>query len=140
MKTSLRALLLVFGIAALGHLARAADTLFITNPSGPDTISTGDVKAILLGNKTKWNTGGIVKLAVLDSGATHEAVIQEFTARSADQFEKFWKKQVFTGKGVAPDVFKTDAEMVDFVARTPGAFGYISPATATNGVKVLTVQ
>jgi len=140
MKLPLRPLLLSLGLALLGPLASAADAVFITNPAGPDSITTGDIKAFLLGTKTKWDGGGIVKLAVLDSGTTHEAVIQEYTSRSADQFGKYWKKQVFTGKGISPDTFKTDAEMIDFVARTPGAFGYVSPGTTTTGVKILSVQ
>lgn len=140
MKLPLRPFLLGLGFVLAASLGSAADALFITSPSGPDSVSASDIKAILLGNKTKWDSGGLVKLAVLDSGATHDAIIHEFTARSADQFGKYWKKQVFTGKGIAPDVFKSDAEMVDFVARTPGAFGYVAPSTSTTGVKILTVQ
>jgi ABC-type phosphate transport system substrate-binding protein len=138
MKSPIRSLLAVLAFALSTSLASAAT--FVTNPSGPDSLDRNDVKNILLGNKTKWDAGGLIKLAVLTEGATHDAVLQEFTARSADQFDKYWKKQVFTGKGVSPDAFKTDADLVAFVAKTPGAFGYISDGPTPAGVKVVTIK
>lgn len=141
MKTALRSFLVGILLAGFTILSSAADAVFITHPStSVDALTKDDVKNILLGNKTKWDAGGIIKLTVLTVGAAHEAVIQEYTARSADQFDKYWKKQVFTGKGSAPNAFQTDAELLAFVAKTPGAFGYIASSTAPTGVKVVTVQ
>lgn len=136
----LRSLLILIALGFSAAQISAADAVFVTNPSGPDSISSETVRNILLGNKTRWDSGGTIKLAVLSEGTTHESVIQEFTARSADQFNKYWKKQVFTGKGIAPDAFKTDEELIEFVARTPGAFGYVSPNANATGVKIMSVQ
>ena len=141
MKHSLRILFLfVLSLTCMAALASAEDFVLITHPSGPDTLSKDDVTSILLGNKTKWDSGGNIKLAILTEGPAHEAVVQTFTSRSADQFSKYWKKQVFTGKGSSPDAFNNDADMVAFVAKTPGSFGYIASGTATNGVKVIKIQ
>lgn len=128
-------------VIALGSVTRAADVAFITNPQGGDAaLSAGDLKAVLLGNKTKWNSGGLVKLAVLESGPLHEQVVQDNTQRSADQFDKFWKKLVFTGKGVPPATAADEAAMLDYVAKTPGALGYVSAGAVTDKVKVLEIQ
>ncbi len=128
---------------ALGFavFSRAEDAAFITHPQGGDaSLSTGDLKAVLLGNKTKWNSGGLIKLVVLESGPLHEQVIQDRTQRSADQFDKFWKKLVFTGKGVPPTQVADEAAMLAFVAKTPGALGYVSPAAVTAQVKVVEIH
>jgi ABC-type phosphate transport system substrate-binding protein len=139
MKFTYRFLLTWLAVSAAA--AFGADYKLITHPTtSASALSKEDVKNILLGNKTKWDGAGAIKLAVLAEGATHEAVIQEFTARTADQFDKYWKKQVFTGKGTAPDAFKTDAELVAHVAKTPGAFGYVSGSAKIDGVKVLAAQ
>ena len=140
MKTALHFLLAAILLVGSVSLASAAGGVFITNPTGPDALTKVDIKNILLGNKTKWDSGGLVKLAVLSQGPVHESIIQEYTARSADQFDTYWKKQVFTGKGSSPDSFKTDAELVAFVAKTPGAFGYIAGDAKSDGVKVVSVQ
>jgi hypothetical protein len=47
---------------------------------------------------------------------------------------------VFTGKGIPPKSFDTEAELVDFVKTTPGAVGYVSPRTDVTGVKILAVD
>lgn len=140
MRISLRSLLVALVFASGLALSAADDAVFVVNPAGPDSLSADAVKSILLGNKTKWDAGGIIKLAVLATGPAHEAVMQQYASRSADQFEKYWKKQVFTGKGVAPDMFKTDSDLLAFVAKTPGAFGYVSAGAETTGVKVIKIE
>src|SRR4051794_14344079 len=93
---------------AFAAAALAQEAAFIANPSVTEAeLGSDDVKAILLGNKTKWSSGNI-KLVVLAEGAVHDKVIQGYTQRSPDQFDKYWKKQVFTGKGIAPTVVKTE--------------------------------
>jgi ABC-type phosphate transport system substrate-binding protein len=116
----------------------AGDYLLIVNPDvAAISITREEAKSILLGGKFRWDTGANIQLAVLSGGATHEKAISELTARSADQFDKYWKKQVFSGKGVMPEIVADDAAMVAYVARTPGAFGYVSAGAATTGVKTL---
>ena len=140
MKTTRILSLTLVVLALAATVAAAADGIFITNPSGPDAVTREEIKSILLGNKTKWESGTLIHLAVLADGPVQEVIAQEYTARSADQFEKYWKKQVFTGKGSAPESLKSDADMIAYVAKTPGAFGYVSGASAATGVKVLTVK
>jgi ABC-type phosphate transport system substrate-binding protein len=121
--------------------ARAQDVAFIANTQGADAaLSADDVKAVLLGNKTKWDGGGLIKLAVLTNGSVHDAVMQTYAQRSADQFDKYWKKQVFTGKGVMPAQAADEAAIIDYIAKTPGAFGYVSSSAVTDRVKVLSIK
>jgi ABC-type phosphate transport system substrate-binding protein len=136
-----RFILILTLLCGLAAAARADDVAFIVNPQGADaSLSADNVKAILLGNKTKWDGGGLVKLAVLTSGAAHESVMQTYAQRSGDQFDKYWKKLVFSGKGVMPAQAADDAAMIDYVAKTPGAFGYVAAGSVTDRVKVLPVQ
>ncbi len=130
--------LLAFVLAAFAVHAHGQDAALIAHPSvGDATVSAEDVKGILLGTKTKWDGGGVIKLVVLSEGAVHDKVIKDYTQRTSDQFDKYWKKQVFTGKGIMPQVVKTDAEVLDYVAKTPGAFGYVAKENATAAVKLL---
>jgi ABC-type phosphate transport system substrate-binding protein len=120
---------------------RAADAVFIVNPDVKDTqLSVADIRSVLLGNKNKWDGAGVIKLAVLTAGPAHEHVMQVYAQRSADQFDKFWKKIVFTGKGSMPAQFADEASLVDYVAKTPGAIGYVSAGAVTPQVKALAVQ
>ena len=126
-----RLLLLVAVLCGLALGARAQDAVFITNPGSSETsLSVDDVKAILLGNKTKWGSGSVIKLVVLTEGAVNDKVVRDYTQRSADQFDKYWKKLVFTGKGMPPASAKTDGEVIDYVSKTPGSFGYVARGTS----------
>lgn len=136
-----RLILFLALFAGLAVSAQAADAVFIVNPQGADAeLSSDNLKSVLLGNKTKWDGGGLIKLAVLTAGPLHEKVILDNTQRSADQFDKYWKKLVFTGKGFMPMQAADEAALVDYVAKTPGALGYVSASAVTASVKVIPVK
>jgi ABC-type phosphate transport system substrate-binding protein len=131
----------LLAVAALALAAKGQDIVLVVNPAVTEaSVSNEDAKNILLGNKAKWESAGNIKVVLLSEGAVHEKAIQEFTQRTADQFDKFWKKQVFTGKGIMPAQVKTDADVIDYVAKNAGAFGYVAKASVTDKVKVLPVK
>lgn len=128
-------------LAGLAVSARADDAVFIVNSQGADaSITADDLKSVLLGNKTKWEGGGLIKLAVLTAGPLHDKVVQDNTQRSADQFDKYWKKLVFTGKGFMPMQAADEGALIEYVAKTPGALGYVSASAVTDRVKVISVK
>jgi ABC-type phosphate transport system substrate-binding protein len=136
-----RTILFTAILAGFTTCLRAADVSYVVNPQSTETsLSADDLKSILLGNKIKWDGGGVIKLAVLTAGPVHEQVMQERTQRSADQFDKYWKKLVFTGKGVLPTQAADDAAVIDYVAKTPGALGYVASTSVTAQVKVLAIK
>lgn len=136
----MKTFLLVLAFAAAVGLARAQDAAFVAHPGVADgAVSAADIKNILLGTKSNWKSGPL-RLIVQTEGPVHAKVIQQFTQRSPDQFDKYWKKQVFTGKGTMPATAKTDADVIAFVASTAGAFGYVAATSVTDTVKLLEVK
>ena len=135
-------LLVIFALAFLAvPISRAQDAAFVVNKDTKlAALSHEDAKNILLGNKVKFEDGAIIKLAVQSEGPVHEKVIRDFTQRSTDQFEKYWKKLVFTGKGLMPSQCKSDAEVIEYVAHTPGAFGYVAKVSVVPSVSVIDVN
>lgn len=137
--------LFILGLVSLSFLfpskLLAQESVLIASKDVPySVLPKEDVRNILLGYKTKWPNGQLIKVAILGGGDCYEATIHAFTSKSRDQYEKFWKKQVFTGNGVMPDFFKTDADVIGFVTNNPGAFGFVSPAADVSAVKVLKSQ
>jgi ABC-type phosphate transport system substrate-binding protein len=136
-----RILLFISLLAGSLCAARAQDAAFIVNPQSAEaSLSADTLKSVLLGNKIKWDGGGVIKLAVLKAGAVHEKVMQDYVQRNADQFDKYWKKLVFSGKGVMPMQAAEEAEIIEYVAKTPGALGYVSAAAVTDRVKVIPIK
>ncbi len=106
-------------------------------PAG--SLSKGDVEAIFLGKKAKIG-GTKVVLATLKGGDTHKTFLKAYVGKTTSQYRNYWKKLVFTGKAKAPKSFKSEKALAAFVAKTPGAIGYIAAGDAPAGTKAITVK
>jgi ABC-type phosphate transport system substrate-binding protein len=121
-------------------LAGDGDVVVIANPSVHETtLSKKDVGDIFLGKKTSWDDGSKIKFVVL-TGATHEIFLKSYVNKTEAQFNTFWKKQVFTGKGSPPKELDSNRAMVEFVAQTAGAIGYVSANADVSKVKTITIK
>ncbi|MBW1893436.1 MAG: substrate-binding domain-containing protein [Deltaproteobacteria bacterium] len=119
----------------------AGDVLIISNKSvSADSLTNDDVKKIFIGKKTRWDDNKKISFVLMDSNGVHKDFLREYVKRTPAQYRRFWKKQVFTGKGRRPISFKVEKDMIEYVANTSGAIGYISASAATDGVKVLSIN
>jgi ABC-type phosphate transport system substrate-binding protein len=138
MKKIIPFMLTFFGLV---QLIAAQDVIVITN-GGSTTLAKTDIEQLFLGKKTSWGTSKVV-IATLKTGTAHETFMKEYMGKQPDQYLMYWKQLVFTGRGTMPQAFTTDQELIAFVAKTPGAIGYISPAGKsgiTDQLKTVTVQ
>ena len=118
-----------------------AGPVLIGHPGIPaDSLPEGDVQKVFLGKTGTWSDGSRVVLSMVDRDDLSDAFFKAYVKKSPKQFTTFWKKAVFSGTGEMPSEFATEAELVAFVAATPGAVGYIDEATAHDGVKVIAIQ
>jgi len=72
----------------------------------------------------------------------HKLFLKQYVHKSPGRWKTYWKRMVFTGKGLSPKSANSEAELIDLVARTKGAIGYISTDglsndTEKNNVKIL---
>lgn len=133
--------LLSASLLLLGCLnAFCVEFTIVGNATAPDAISAEEFKNVLLGNRIRWASGDLIKLAVLEGGEAHDEIIRKYTARSSDQFQKYWKKLVFTGKGCAPMSCRDEKAMLAYLVETPGSVGYISGTEIPAGLKVVKVE
>ena len=131
----------IAGIFSVSHAADAKDdVVIIVNKNVADkSISKKDLKDIFLNKKSKWSNGKKVIPVTLKSGDIHKSFLKNYVSKTASQFSKYWKKLVFTGKAKAPKTFKNEKEMLAYVAKTPGAIGYVSSKTAKDSKVVNTI-
>lgn len=104
-----------------------------------DSISAGELKSVFLLQKRALQDGSIVTPVVQKSGATQELFLREYMDCDPEEIHTYYYGLVFTGKGVMPKELHSDAEVVEYVARTRGAIGYVSSAASSKGVKILAV-
>lgn len=132
---------LVFMALLTPSLLLAGEIVVIANKNVPESLLTKEeVKAIFLGEKTKWSNDNKVTFVVLKTEADQEKFMKDFVGKTPSQFNNFWKQQVFTGKGKIPQSFDDPKALADFVAKTDGAIAYISSDVPVDNVKKIDVK
>ena len=108
-----------------------------------DHISAAALKDIYIGRTTYWPDGQSVKLAVLDDQITDktDAALKEVSdLDSTSQFNTFWQRMVFSGRGQMPQKFGDTASLVAYVASTKGAIAIVLADADLKGVKKLEIK
>lgn len=110
--------------------------------NGVARIDKDDLARIYLGKKTLWSSGTRITPALADEGGPIGLqFLDDVIEKSLSQYRAYWKRLLFSGGGVPPRSFRSSAEVVEFVARQPGAIGVVEASAGTDEkVKVLAVE
>jgi TonB family protein len=120
--------------------ASAGEVKLIANSNvKADMVSADDLKRLFLEEKSSLPDGTHVEPVLERGGRVHEAFLQEYLGKTAEDLQTYYRALVFTGRGSMPKQLNSDADVVAYVAKTKGAIGYVGAATGTEGVKTLAV-
>ena len=118
-----------------------AQTIIIVNPSVKATdVSKGDLKDVFTGAASSLKDGSHVTPVLLKEGPAHEEFLTAYVGKNDTAFRAGWRSLVFSGQASMPKSLESEAAMVDYVAHTPGAIGYVAKSSPHEGVKVLAVK
>lgn len=133
-------LMAAFGAAWSPLPAHAVDV--IAHPSvSISRLSLVNAKAIFSMRQTRWPDGRRAWVFVLpDAHPVHSAFSKEILNLYPYQLRQTWDRQVYSGTGQAPMEVATEQEMINRVASTPGAIGYVRKADPHDPVRVITVE
>lgn len=104
------------------------------------SLTKNELQAIFLGEKTRWDDGKPIRIVVLEGGPVHHAFLQSVLGKTPSQFETYWKKLVFTGKGAAPRAYADMAEVVDYISTHPGSIGYVAGDQPVGSLKKISIR
>ena len=134
-----RWLVLLLGFLSCWSAASAQDVVLVANKSVQiSAIRAADLRAIFTGEKTRFADGSHAVPVTLKGGAVHEVFLKNYVGESPDEFRAQWRKAVFTGQGAMPKTFDSETAVIEYVAATPGALGYVSRISPQDNVKRLT--
>ncbi len=132
-----RPFILLLGVIGCRTVAKAQDVILVANPNLQiSSLSNADVRSIFLGTKTRLADGSHAMPVILKGGPAHEVFLRSHLGLSSEEFRAQWRKAVFTGQGSMPRTFNTEAALIEFVATTPGAVGYVSRVSPKDEDKV----
>jgi hypothetical protein len=126
--------------ASLGSwsAARAQDVVLVANKGVRiSEITAADLRAIFMGTKTRFSDGSHAVPVMLKGGAAHEVFLKHYVGGGPEEFRSQWRKLVFAGQGAMPKAFDSESALLEYVAATPGALGYVSRISPQDNVKLL---
>ncbi len=133
-----RWLMLLLTFIACWSAACAQDVVLVANKEVQiSEIKDADLRAIFMGNKTRFSDGSHAVPVILKGGPIHEVFLQNHLGESPADFQAQWRKAVFTGQGAMPRAFDSESALIEYVAATPGAIGYVSRISPQDPVKRL---
>jgi TonB family protein len=141
MKTN-RVLPLVIAIIVFSTVyVLAGDVKLIANRSiGVDSLTAVELREVFLQERKSLSDGSRVEPVLAKQGAAHEIFLRRYLGKSDDALRNYYRTMVFTGTGAMPKTLPSDREIVSYVAKTPGAIGYVGSETPTEGVKILMIS
>jgi hypothetical protein len=133
-----RFLILLLGLLGAWSAAGAQDVVLVANKGVRiSEITYADLRAIFMGTRTRFADGTHAVPVTLKGGPVHEVFLRNHVGEGPEEFRSEWRKVVFTGQGAMPKAFDSESALLEYVAATPGAVGYVSRISSRDGVKVL---
>lgn len=133
--------ILMLAAGALCGARVQAQVVVIANPGVKAAeVTKGDLRDLFTGAATSLKGAGEAVPVLLKQGAAHDEFLSAYVGKNDTAFKASWRSLVFSGQATMPKSLDSEAAMVDYVAHTAGAIGYVAKATPHEGVKVLTVR
>lgn len=111
----------LMAVSLVLHMFQRPDVVVVAHPQARVTMS--DVRETYVGEK-EFN--GQTRLIPVDNTALQPTFIERVLTMNARRYETLWIKKAFRDARVPPTRLRTDADVLAFIARTPGAVGYVS--------------
>jgi len=104
------------------------DVAIIQNKTGFTNGTLKDVQAVFRGKYSQWPITNEITIIVLPSSKCPSAntTASVIYKSSVKEMQKYWLSLVFQGRANPPVFLDSDAEIITYVLKTPGAIGIIS--------------
>jgi len=107
----------------------------------PNALSLAAARSIFGMRQVKWPDGTPIRVFVLpDPHPTHGALCKERLNLFPYQLRQSRDRLVYSGIAQAPSEVFSEEELMNRVAATPGAIGYVRKARANDPVKILRID
>ena len=104
-------------------------------------LSRNEARLLVTLRVITWPDGTPLRVFVLpDNEPLHQEFARSVLGVYAFQLRRAWDRQLFSGTGQAPEVVDNESEMLERVATTPGAIGYVSEIPAGASVQLVEVK
>lgn len=115
-----------------------AEVSVIVNKGNTDVINTKLIKRIYLGKVKSFPSGTKVNVLTLKDDVSATTVFRKSALKKSNsQFQSYWSKLAFTGKGTPPKKMANKDDMINAIKSDVTAIGFVDSAAVTTDVKVV---
>ncbi len=112
----------------------------IANKSVPlDSLKKVELINIYTGDIREWGNGAAVLVKDLKPKGPTKKAFYKFIGKSSSRMKSIWLKKLLSGEGDPPEALESEEVMINSVANSPGAIGFVSQSKLTPNVKTLLV-
>ncbi len=131
---------LLFGSFLWGGFTQAAE--LIANPSVPlKSVTLNEARALFYMRNSEWPDGSPITIFVLkDDNPFHRQFSKQKLRLFPYRLRRVWDRHLFSGAGRIPEVVENSREMINRVASTPGAVGYVDKESIDEGVQTIEIR
>lgn len=137
MKNKIKYIILFITLFVGFYGTSQAQIAVIANKSVNEKITRQKLIDIYLLNKQYWEDGSKIVLYDIKGDRSIKDKFYSTLGMSRQQIQKTWLKKQFSGQADPPKTFRTQEEIIKYVANTPGAIAYISLDKVSDSVKIL---
>ena len=135
-----RGILLSCCVLFAGAAHARAQVAVIAHPAVPeDSISKSQLLDFYTGDITEWKNGDPVIVLDLQVKSAIKMAFYEFIGKSTSRMKSIWLKKKLSGEGGPPEAFPSEEQVLQKVASTPGAIGFVDLSKVDTHVKTLLI-
>lgn len=134
-------LLILLTVGTLMSLQAQSFKVIVNNDNAVTSLTKKEASDFFLKKKSNWVTGtAVMPVDLSSSSAVRESFSKQVHGKTTAAIRNFWQQAAFSGAGTAPAEKATDADVLEYVKKNPGAIGYVSAAASTAGVKTVPIK
>ena len=134
----------LFALLTLAGTSPAAEDfqVIVNAASSSAEMERAEVARFFLRQSLKWSDGQtVLPIDQSSRSAVREAFSKGVLKQPLPAVDTYWQRQIASGRALPPPVKTSDAEVLAYVASTPGAIGYVvGGMNLTPGVKLLRLK
>ena len=139
-RTAVLCALMSISILGWTHDAGAQVTVIANSTVPVDTLAKADLLKLFLGTTEYWDNQTRVVVVDLATKGNVRDSFYSYLGKTSSRMRSIWLKRKLTGEGELPESMASELALLDKVASTSGAIGFVSEAVAFNkstAVKIL---
>lgn len=132
---------LVIALSLASFASNAETVIIVSSQSDVNALNADEAERIFLGKIGNFPNGRTAIALDLPPGPERNAFYEKISRKNETQMKSYWARRIFSGKELPPKEAKSEAEMIELVARNPNTVGYIDSSKLNGTVKkILTIQ